>query len=175
MPGDDGQDEEAAKRRGTRLHLLLEHLPTAQPDDWPQLCARLIPDMQDDARQELLNEATIVLTADHLSYIFNADALAEVPVSANLNGARIHGVIDRLIVTESDVQIIDFKTNATVPTSAETCPEGLLRQMGAYAHALAQIFPGREIRTAILWTRTAQLMWLPHEVVTQALQRAGVS
>ena len=175
LASDDGQDEDAAKLRGTRLHLLLEHLPTSRPDTWPRLCTRLLPDMQDHDRQELLDEATTVLTADHLAHIFAPDALAEVPVSATLNGTRLHGVIDRLIVTETEIQVIDFKTNATVPASADACPEGLLRQMGAYASALSQIYPGREIRTAILWTRTAQLMWLPHEGVTQALQRAGVS
>ncbi len=96
------------------------------------------------------------------------------PVSASLGGRRLHGVIDRLIVTDDVVQVIDFKSNATVPDRAETCPEGLLRQMGAYAAALSQIYPGREIRTAILWTRTARLMWLPHDLVTDALARARI-
>lgn len=175
LPGDEGKDEEAAKLRGTRLHLLLEHLPATQPGDWSRLCTRLLPDMQDAARQDLLDEAAAVLTADHLKPVFSPDALAEVPVSADLMGTRLHGVIDRLIVTETDVQVIDFKTNATVPKLPQDCPEGLLRQMGAYAHALSQIYPDRDIRTAILWTRTAQLMWLPHEDVTQALLRAGAS
>jgi ATP-dependent helicase/nuclease subunit A len=175
LPGDSGQDEEAAKLRGTRLHQLLEHLPTVAHENWPQLCARVLPGMQDADRQELLTEAQTVLTSDHLQAVFSADALAEVPITAALNGQRMHGVIDRLIVTEADVQVIDFKSNATVPDSPATCPEGLLRQMGAYAQALAQIYPGREIRTAILWTRTADLMWLPHDLVTDALARTQIS
>ncbi|MES0825515.1 double-strand break repair helicase AddA [Ruegeria sp. SCP11] len=175
LPGDSGQDEEAAKLRGTRLHLLLEHLPSLQQEKWPQLCARVLPDMQDVERQALLTEAQNVLTANHLQSVFAADTLAEVPVTADLNGRRMHGVIDRLIVTETEVQVIDFKSNATVPDSPATCPEGLLRQMGAYAQALAQIYPGREIRTAILWTRNADLMWLPHDLVTDALARTQIS
>ncbi len=175
LPGDAGQDEEAAKLRGTRLHLLLEHLPATPADLRPQLCTRLIPDMHEAARQELLHEAEAVLTADHLQPVFASDALAEVPVSADLFGTRIHGIIDRLIVSDSEVHVIDFKSNATVPGSPETCPEGLVRQMGAYAHALAQIYPNHQIRTAILWTRTAQLMWLPHDIVTDALARNPIS
>ncbi|MDX1743725.1 MAG: double-strand break repair helicase AddA, partial [Ruegeria sp.] len=175
LPGDPGQDEEAAKLRGTRLHLLLEHLPAAPQENWPQLCARVLPDMQDTERQELLNEAQKVLTTDHLQPVFSSGALAEVPVTADLDGRRIHGVIDRLIVTETEVQVIDFKTNIIVPNSPETCPEGVLRQMGAYRQALAQIYPGRNIQTAILWTRTADLMWLPHDLVTDALGRAQIS
>jgi ATP-dependent helicase/nuclease subunit A len=33
--------------------------------------------------------------------------------------------------------------------------------MGAYAEMLGAIYPGREIATAILWSRTAMLMELP--------------
>ena len=175
LPGDAGQDEEAAKLRGTRLHLLLEHLPGVPRDNWPMLCARVLPDMQDQARADLLSEVTKVLTADHLQPIFATDALAEVPVSAELNGRRMHGIIDRLIITDTEVHVIDFKTNATVPDQPEACPEGLLRQMGAYAQALSQIYPDKTIRTAILWTRTAALMWLPHDLVTQSLTRAQIS
>ncbi|WP_170582207.1 double-strand break repair helicase AddA [Ruegeria arenilitoris] len=175
LPGEIGLEEEAAKLRGTRLHLLLEHLAEAPRDRWDQLCARLLPDRQDGDRRDLLAEAAGVLTAPDLTPVFAPDALAEVPVSATLDGRRIHGVIDRLIVTDDVVQVIDFKSNATVPDRAETCPEGLLRQMGAYAAALSQIYPGREIRTAILWTRTARLMWLPHDLVTDALVRAQIS
>ncbi|WP_050604668.1 double-strand break repair helicase AddA [Ruegeria sp. 6PALISEP08] len=175
LPGDAGLDEDAAKLRGTRLHLLLEHLPTAAPDVWPELCARLLPDMQNADRQDLLTEATQVLTAESLKHIFARETLAEVPVTADLNGQRMHGIIDRLIVSDADVQVVDFKTNATVPNRIEDCPEGLLRQMGAYAQALAQIYPDRSIRTAILWTRTASLMWLPHDLVTEALAHARMS
>ncbi len=175
LPGDTGQDEEAAKLRGTRLHLLLEHLPTAATGTWPQLCTRLLPDMQDADRQELLHEVARVLEAEELKPLFAPGTLAEVPVSAELQDRRLHGVIDRLIITETEVQIIDFKSNVIVPETPQDCPVGLLRQMGAYALALAQIYPDRDIRTAILWTRTANLMWLPHDLVTDALMHQPTS
>ncbi|SLN42804.1 double-strand break repair helicase AddA [Ruegeria meonggei] len=171
LPGDSGQDEDAAKRRGTHLHLLLEHLPSVTQEKWPQLCARVLPDMQETERQELLDEVCQVLKAPHLQSVFAADTLAEVPVTADLNGRRLHGVIDRLIVHDDQVQVIDFKSNSTVPDTPLTVPEGLLRQMGAYAHALSLVYPDRDIQTAILWTRTAELMWLPHDLLTDALAR----
>ena len=111
-----------------------------------------------------------------LAALFAGDALTEVPVTATLpalGGRRIHGVIDRLIVAPERIRAIDFKTNAELPERAGDCPEALLRQMGAYAHALAQIYPGRAIETALLWTRTATLMELPHALVSAALARAG--
>ncbi len=175
LPGDAGLDEDAAKLRGTRLHLLLEHLPMADRAAWSDLGTRLLPDMADADRHSLLTEATAVLEAPHLAGLFAPGTLAEVPVTADLLGRRMHGVIDRLIVTTTEVQAIDFKSNATVPDTPQACPLGLLRQMAAYEHALSQIYPDHRIKTGILWTRTAQLMWLPHDLVTASLRDAHIS
>ena len=61
-----------------------------------------------------------------------------------------------------------------VPEQAEDTPEGLLRQMGAYAQALAQIYPDRAVETAILWTRKARLMPLSPDIVSKALARTTI-
>ena len=63
-------------------------------------------------------------------------------------------------------------TNRLVPAAPEEVPEGILRQMGAYQAMLQALYPGREARTAVLWTRTASLMPLPSALVMAALQRA---
>ena len=175
LAGDMGLDEEAAKLRGTRIHTLLEHLPGITPSAWRQVGAQLLPDLTSAEFDDVFTEAQRVLTTDDLTHVFAQGTLAEVPISAALGEARMHGIIDRLIVTDTHVQAIDFKTNATVPEIADACPSGLLRQMGAYAQALAQIYTGREIRTAILWTRTATLMPLPHDLVTDALGNTQIS
>ncbi|MCX8954501.1 PD-(D/E)XK nuclease family protein, partial [Ruegeria sp. NA] len=172
---DAGLDEDAAKLRGTRVHLLLEHLPKVTQNHWPELCARLLPDMRQEDQSALLTEVTGVLTSESLRHIFTPDTLAEIPVTADLNGQRMYGIVDRLIVTDTEVHVIDFKSNAIVPNRVEDCPEGLLRQMGAYAQALSQIYPNHKIRTAILWTRTANLMWLPHDLVTDAVACTQIS
>ncbi|MDK3017837.1 double-strand break repair helicase AddA [Pseudodonghicola flavimaris] len=174
LPGDDGLDEATAKARGTALHLLLEHLPGRPEADRATLAAGLLPDLEPSDRNALLAEVTTVLTAPDLAPVFAAEALAEVPVTARLGPERrLHGVIDRLIVTPDRVLAVDFKTNATVPDRPGACPDGLLRQMGAYALALAQIYPDRRIDTAILWTRTAVLMPLPADLVRASLSQSG--
>ena len=53
-------------------------------------------------------------------------------------------------------------------------PDGILRQMGAYAALLAQVYPGRRVETAILWTRTGALMWLSPDIVRAALQSTAI-
>ena len=181
LPG-EGLEEEEAKRRGRQIHRLLEILPTVPPKAWPGTAARILANGPDAAKgaelDALLAEAQGVLTKPELAHLFAADVLAEVPISANieaLENRRIHGIIDALVVTPETVLAVDFKTNTEVPDSPETCPDGLLRQMGAYAHALAAIYPGRVIQTAFVWTRTANLMTLPHDLVTKALKDTTIA
>ncbi len=66
---------------------------------------------------------------------------------------------------------VDFKTNTLIPGRPEDTPEGLLRQMGAYRAALVQIFPDSAVDTAILWTRTAELMHLENDLVMRTYGR----
>ena len=171
LAGAEGDSTDAAKDRGTRLHMLLEHLAPLDAARRPATGRALLgPDPEAEA---LLAEVLGVLDSPDLPRFFAASTLAEVAVTADLPGlGRIHGVIDRLIVGDATVVAVDFKSNRTVPDRPDRVPEGLLRQMGAYATALAQVYPGRQIETGILWTVTAHYMPLPHALVTQALGRA---
>lgn len=156
--GGEGAGDPAAMQRGTWLHLLLEHLPGQAADHWPRLAESLIPDAA--ARADLLAEAARVIAAPALAAVFAPDALTEVAITADYQGGRLLGTIDRLIVAPDRVLAVDYKSNTAVPTTPAEVPEGLLRQMAAYRAALAQVYPGRRIDTAILWTRTASLMLL---------------
>ncbi|MGQ0609711.1 MAG: double-strand break repair helicase AddA [Paracoccaceae bacterium] len=178
LPGEPDEEAgsaegEAARRRGTAIHRLLEHLPGAAPEDWPALAAALLP--EDDLRAAALAEAARVVRDPALAPLFAPGALSEVPITGAIGGRRVLGTIDRLIVGPDEVTLIDFKSNRQVPASAGEVPEGLLRQMGAYVHLLAQVYPGRRLRAAILWTASASLMPLDPEIVRQALDRATIS
>ncbi|MEM9496908.1 MAG: double-strand break repair helicase AddA [Pseudomonadota bacterium] len=182
LPGEDGLDEDAAKRRGRQIHRLLEVLPDIPAGLWAETAKDLLSRGKDAAGgselEFLYAEAEKVLTKPGLQHLFHPDALAEVSITANvepLGGARIHGTIDRLIVDADSILAVDFKTNAIVPDSPEDCPDALVRQMGAYAHALAEIYPEHTIETALLWTRTATLMPLPQALVTRTLNTRPVS
>lgn len=169
LAGEGGLPEEQAKARGTALHRLLEYMPGLPPSAWPALARDLVADPVE--RQMLMNEAEAVLAHADL---FAPGTLAEVPVTAMLAGKPLFGIIDRLVVAPDHVLAVDFKSNRVVPARPEAVPEGLLRQMGAYAEALAQIYPDRRIETALMWTARAQLMRLPPEIVRGALGRATI-
>ena len=172
-------DPEAAMLRGTRLHLLLEHLPGVPRDQWPDLARAALsggegglPDAVELA--DLLAEASEVIDAPDLSQVMDPPAgavvLREVELTAPLPGlGTLHGTIDRLIVTDAEVLAVDYKSNSVVPTAPDDTPEGILRQMAAYRAALRQIYPDRPLRCAVLWTAIRTLMDLPDPLLDRAL------
>ena len=174
LPGEaDPDTQSAALARGTALHLLLEALPSAPAEHWPMIAAQLVPD--DTLCADVLPEAAAVLRDPNLAHLFTSDALTEVAITCDLAGRRLFGSIDRLLIRPDAVLAIDYKSNRLIPTSASQTPEGLLRQMGAYAHALGAIYPTRRIETAILWTRGPKLMALDPDIVRAAVSRATIS
>ena len=166
LPGALGEDSDAAKARGTALHLLLQHLPDHPPAQWPQVAAGLLG----DGFADLYDQAHALLTDPALQPIF-ATGLSEVALTSPWGDQRLLGTIDRLIVQPSHVLAIDFKSNRTVPATASAVPEGILRQMGAYQHMLEHLYT-RPIHVAILWTETASLMPLDPDMLRAALGRA---
>ena len=174
LPGENaGLTEEEAMARGTRLHLLLEHLPGVPRDRRADVARQLLRDAAD--ADALRAEAEAVIDAPGLAHLFGPETLAEVEIVAPLpalGGATLSGTIDRLLVEPERVLAVDFKSNAAVPDTPDQVPDGLLRQMGAYAAALALIYPGRRIETALLWTRSATLMPLPEPLTRAALTAA---
>ncbi|MFP4327212.1 MAG: double-strand break repair helicase AddA, partial [Paracoccaceae bacterium] len=79
LGGPDALDEAAAMRRGSQIHLLLEHLPQAPRDAWPRLAGQLLASgplaASADDQAALLQEAEGVLTAPALAFLFEEEAL----------------------------------------------------------------------------------------------------
>jgi len=177
-PGDTG-DPGAAKLWGQRVHVLLEHLPAIPPERWQDAAAQILSRRGEPVTRveidALLLEITPILQDPDLAFLFAPRTLAEIAVTANIGHRPLVGRIDRLVVDDHRVLVVDFKSGSVVPASAGQTPEPVLRQMGAYRAALEQIYPHHTIETAILWTKTGELVRLPHEIVTAALNRASTS
>ncbi|EYD73181.1 double-strand break repair helicase AddA [Limimaricola hongkongensis] len=181
MPGDaEPVDGDIARARGTLMHLLLEHLPALPADDREAQGRRLLDNAEEtaelDETETLLADALDLVAAPGFEAMFAPGTLAEAGITAGvpaLGDRRLHGAVDRLVIEPDRVLAIDFKTNRVVPDRPEDTPEGILRQMGAYAAMLAQLWPDRRIDVAVLWTAQARLMPLPHDLVMAALRRAA--
>jgi ATP-dependent helicase/nuclease subunit A len=149
-------------KRGLLVHRLLQSLPEL-PDTERDAAARrflalpthtLTPEEQDEIRCETL----AVLHRPDFRALFGPDSQAEVPLVGLVDGHALSGQIDRLVVTPDHVLIVDYKTLRPVPANEAEVAPIYLRQLAIYRAALARIYPGRDVRCALLWTQGPLLM-----------------
>jgi ATP-dependent helicase/nuclease subunit A len=154
----------AAAQRGTLIHQLLERLADVDQAQrhstalrWLERSAGLADPA---ARLEIADTVCEVLCDPSFFALFGAGSLAEAPLAATLpDGTVVAGTVDRLLVEDDRVSVIDFKTGK-VPSSDDAIPASHKAQMSAYTGALRVIFPGREVRAALLYTSGPQLFEL---------------
>ena len=176
LPPDAVKD---AARRGIVIHALLERLPDIEPgerrraaSDW---LARQAADLSPDLRAEILETTLAVLGEAEFAEIFSANAMAEVPLAANVAGYVVAGIADRLLVTSDKVTVVDFKSARRPPQALPDIPSSTLRQMSAYVAALEVIYPGRAVEAIVLYTQTPQLFAIPEELLAANKPRLSTS
>ena len=161
-PPSDAQ--RAAAERGTFIHQLLERLAEVAKEERHARALRWLEtsagSMSAERRHEIADTVCSVLSDSRFSSLFNEGSLAEAPLAATLpDGRVVAGTVDRLLVESDRVSVIDFKTGR-VPDSESAIPASHRAQMSAYAQALRVIFPGRDVRAALLYTGGPRLFEL---------------
>jgi len=172
---EQARDAEAARQQGLALHALLQHLGGIDRNAWAQVAPRALESLLPGAaetHERLAAKAISILSRPDLALLFGANSRAEVPflVPARQRGApvRLSGRIDRLVVDADAVLVVDYKSDAKVPQRAADVPGRYLTQLGLYALVADQLFPGRNVRAAILWTELESLMNLPPALLAKA-------
>jgi ATP-dependent helicase/nuclease subunit A len=163
-----GEAQEARARalqRGTLVHRLLQSLPDVAPDRRHTAAltylARSAGGWTDDERGVLADQLMALIADPRFQAVFAAGSRAEVSIVGRLDlpgRPLISGQIDRLVVTPSEVLIVDYKTNHAPPGRAAEAPLGYIRQLALYRAVLQKLYPGRPVRAALLWTETPELM-----------------
>jgi ATP-dependent helicase/nuclease subunit A len=160
----------AAARRGRLLHALFERLPSLPPEARVPAGERWLEHSggvgEAAERAALVRDVCAIVADPAHAAIFAADALTEAPIAAVLaDGLVVSGTVDRLLVERTRVFLVDFKTGRRAPAGIDQVPDHHLRQMSAYAAALAAIFPDRRIEAALLYTSGPTLIPLPQAVL----------
>lgn len=166
-------------KRGLLIHRLLQTLPDIPAGE---RAARARAFLQrpgvgiSEAEADVIQGETLaVMQAPGFAALFGPGSQAEVPLTGIVQRKSgpevISGQVDRLIVTETEVLVVDYKTLRPSPATAEETPIAYIRQMAAYWGLLTQIFPDRPVRCALLWTDQARLLPLDEQLLEKEILR----
>jgi|TARA_R100000501_G_scaffold10060_1_gene19821 ATP-dependent helicase/nuclease subunit A len=160
-----GPQLELAALRGRLMHSLFEKLPALPEAERESAAKRWLASRVAGTTLDadvLAREVVAVMRDPANSDLFGPDALAEAPISAVVGEDVIAGTIDVLLVDETRVRIVDFKTDRNAPEGEAEVPDRHRRQMARYAAALERIFPGRSVEAGLLYTAGPRVIWLPN-------------
>ena len=155
-------------RRGNLIHRLLQLLPDVPAEGRAAAAVRLLarePDLSEGQRAEMATAALGVLNDARFAAVFGPGSRAEVAIA----GPAINGQIDRLVVGDDRILVVDFKTNRPAPGRIEDADPAYIRQMAVYSAALAEAFPGRTVEAALVWTDGPKLMAVSENLLAGAL------
>ena len=168
-PTRPGPAARMAAQRGTLMHKLIERLPELAPNARTGAAAiwleRMATAFSAEERGAMAHAALAVLAEPAWTEVFGPGSLAEVPIAAVVGERVVSGTLDRLLLAENRVRVVDFKTDRRPPATLEAIPIASLRQMAAYVAALEAIYPGRTVEAALLYTHTPQLFVIPDAVI----------
>jgi len=165
--------------RGSAMHRMLQTLPDLAMDERAGAAERFLrlfaADWPEDERAKAWESVESILNDAVYAPLFAEGSRAEVAIAGTLNiqGKErfVSGKIDRLAVTPSAVQIIDFKTNRPAPLVLGQVPDEYILQLALYAELLKPLYPGRNINAALLFTDAPRLIEVPETALAFALAR----
>ena len=167
-------------RRGNLIHKLLEVLPEIPLERRRDTAQKILSghkDLSPELREQVTKEVFAVLEHSDFSYIFAPGSRAEVSLAGSAkglpDGMYLNAQIDRLCVTPETVTIVDYKSNRPPPTDPADVADLYLGQMAAYRELAREIYPGRAVNCALLWTDGPHLMTLPDALLDAALRKVA--
>lgn len=168
--------------RGNLTHALLEHLPDFDADKRKAAAQEFVKKraqaVSKRVQNSIVKETLAVLEDPKFANLFGPNSRPEVTVAAEVpppHGKgpplRLSGQIDRLLVEDNTVHIVDFKTNRPPPIDASDVAEAYLLQLAAYRLALSHLYPHKGITCALLWTDGPRIMEIPGHQLDTATEK----
>jgi ATP-dependent helicase/nuclease subunit A len=175
-----GDARRRAMARGTLIHRLMQSLPDIAPER-RQAAARhyLVRaggDFTEDEPERLAAQVLAVLDDPRFAPLAGPASRAEAAIVGRLvrpdgTSFAVAGQVDRLAVTPEAVMIADYKTNRPAPARLDDVPQAYLGQLALYRAVLANLYPDRPVRAALVWTDIPDFMEIPPHALDAALAR----
>ncbi|MBC6443989.1 MAG: UvrD-helicase domain-containing protein [Alphaproteobacteria bacterium GM202ARS2] len=152
--------DDLARQRGNAVHRVLELLPLdvggKTPDERAQLIRKALGAYDGDS-DEVVRHIQALFADPAINALLSCDCQREVSLMDGDDTLRIHR-IDRLIVDEDKIRIIDYKSDERVPSTVRDVSASYQEQLRRYQSKIRVLYPDRACEGYLLWTRVARLM-----------------
>ena len=161
------QSLSAAKTRGIAIHRMLELFSqNDDADSLAQLKNELLDTLGDTLFNDCLNEARSVLTAPQFKDFFDPtryeNAFNELPVLYQHQQTSVYGIIDRAIINQDEIVIVDYKTNSTATRgNCQRLAETYSPQLRLYEAGIGKLWPHKKVRSVIIFTHCTTAVDVP--------------
>ena len=168
-------DRDKALARGVVVHRLLQSLPdiasAARAEAARRHLARNAAEFSAEERETMLEQILLLPKDPRFAQLFSPGSRAEVAIVGRLMAGTlaVSGQVDRLAVTSDSVLIADYKTNRPAPRCLAEVPPAYVSQLALYRAVLAQLYPDKRIRAALVWTDVPDLMEISETSLDAAL------
>jgi ATP-dependent helicase/nuclease subunit A len=170
-----------ARAAGILVHRLLELLPGLpagrREDAARSLAASRGASVAPERRDAIVAQVLALLEDPRLEALFGPGSRAEASLAGRLpagaDGATraVAGQVDRLAITATEVLVADYKTTARPPASPGEIPEVYVGQLAVYRALMAQVAPGRPVRSLLIYTSGPVVIEVPGAMLDAALAR----
>ncbi|MFM9974445.1 MAG: 3'-5' exonuclease, partial [Beijerinckiaceae bacterium] len=165
-----------ARLRGDLIHHLLQHLPDLAAEKRSPVARALatarFPALPEAAVGEAIHSTLTLMADSRLAILFSGEARTEVDIAGRItidgNDLDVAGRMDRLAITPERVMLVDYKTGRP-PRDTDDVPKSHLAQIAVYDALLRDLYPGRTVEAAIVWTALPAIAIIPPEKLAQAL------
>ncbi|MCJ8519802.1 ATP-dependent helicase/nuclease subunit A [Pseudorhizobium tarimense] len=173
----DAATSNLALQKGRLVHRMLQVLPdlpaqerSAAAERYAERAARSWPQAE---RDSLVTCVMAILDQLELQPVFSGHSRAEVSIMGTLalggQDFAISGRIDRMAVADTEVTIVDYKTNRTVPANEGQVPLAYRAQLALYREILRPLYPRHTFRCLLAYTESGHVIALSDEVLDRSL------
>lgn len=160
LPDEDGMT------RGTIIHRALELLTNDNVITDDQLLLQLKIESGDilDSNEysECVSEAKAVINHADFEHLFNDDdfdkAYNELPIHYRSGKKDIHGVIDRVVIKDNTLYLVDYKTHQNITNNnISDVADEYKKQIAFYKQGLQKVWPDHMIKPYLLFTHCNEI------------------
>lgn len=176
------QRQSHPRLEGIFMHELLDSLSNFAPEARLQVALRKAETslLAHSPREAPIGTARLVALAQKMvrfmaepefAPLFGAAALSEFGISGIVGARPVVGQIDKLLVTDDALWLVDFKSGHP---HGDHVPQSYVLQMALYAALLRDIYPDKKMQVEIIWLRDISRSPLSEAQLQQALTQAGI-